>query len=368
VSEGNKPKGSKPASRKSFFTSPTVIDLFAGAGGVTSGLKIQGYKVVAAIDVDPKACLTYQLNNPEVTVLTADVLSLNPRDLLRLTRLRPGQLDVLTACAPCQPFSSLFLGRANRGEKRTKLVERVGDFVAALRPKIVLVENVPPLMMKPEFRKLCRRLLGLKYRLKAKVIDAADFGVPQRRRRLVLLATQLSHCTSVPDITPGHPALRHWRMRRTVREAFSRLRKISKNDPLSVVVPPKSLTVRKRIAAIPKNGGSRSSLPPNLQLKCHRKLPVRNTRAAGIVYGRMKWDDIAPTLTTRCTTPACGRFLHPALNRPITLREAALLQTFPANYVFAGGRLSIEAQIGNAVPPRLAAAIGAIIRYELGTR
>jgi DNA (cytosine-5)-methyltransferase 1 len=336
-----------------------VIDLFAGAGGVTSGLKTQGYKVVAAIDVDPKACLTYRLNNPEVTVLTADVLSLNPRDLLRLTRLRPGQLDVLTACAPCQPFSSLFLGRANRGDARTKLVERVGDFVADLRPKIVLFENVPPLMMKPEFRNLCRRLLKLKYRLKAKVIDAADFGVPQRRRRLILLAT---HCTSVPDVTPGHPALRHWRMRRTVREAFSRLRKISKNDPLSVVVPPKSLTVRKRIAAIPKNGGSRSSLPPDLRLKCH------HTRAAGNVYGRMKWDDVAPTLTTRCTTPACGRFLHPALNRPITLREAALLQTFPANYVFAGGRSSIEAQIGNAVPPRLAAAIGAIIRYELGTR
>jgi DNA (cytosine-5)-methyltransferase 1 len=146
----------------------------------------------------------------------------------------------------------------------------------------------------------------------------------------------------------------------TVREAFEQLTTITEEDPLHRPRTDYPQLIARRIGAIPADGGSRSSLPPQLQLKCHKKLTI-DKHGSGNVYGRMRWDEVAPTLTTRCTTPACGRYLHPRENRAITLREAAVLQTFPTDYRFYGGVMAVQAQIGNAVPPALAREIAAIV-------
>lgn len=171
--------------------------------------------------------------------------------------------------------------------------------------------------------------------------------------------------SEVPCLDPSNPTLDRFKGKRTVRDAFRLLRRRRAVDHLGEPRRNLSEIVAKRIAAIPKNGGSRSSLSDELALSCHKSM---TRKAAGNVYGRMALDDVAPTLTTRCTTPACGRYIHPWEDRPITLREAALLQTFPVNYRFEGGTMAIQAQIGNAVPPRLAEAIAVLVSDALSNR
>jgi DNA (cytosine-5)-methyltransferase 1 len=220
------------------------------------------------------------------------------------------------------------------------------------------MENVPQLAKERRFKLVVARLRKRKYGVWFGIINAADFGVPQTRRRLVLIALHGVKDEDVPALVTDHPVLRRRVARRTVRQALrgvARLRRDELNRKRKYPV-----LVKRRIAAIPRNGGSRSSLPRRLQLECHKR--NEDKTACGNVYGRMRWDDVAPTLTTRCTTPACGRFLHPDKNRAITLREAACLQTFSRRYVFMGGYLSKEAQIGNAVPPKLARAIGLVVK------
>jgi DNA (cytosine-5)-methyltransferase 1 len=189
--------------------------------------------------------------------------------------------------------------------------------------------------------------------------------VPQRRRRLVLIALREKRDEEVPKLVPSHPVLRGLRRRRTVRDILRLVRTRSMRDPLARARTRFPALVAKRIAAIPPNGGGRTSLTPELQLACHTEL---GASGAGSSYGRMSYDDVAPTLTTRCVTPACGRFLHPRANRPITLREAACLQTFPLHYTFKGGTMSLQSQIGNAVPPRLAKAIALVVADALQTQ
>jgi DNA (cytosine-5)-methyltransferase 1 len=338
----------------------TVVDLCAGAGGVTAGYKASGLRVLAAADLDPNAIRSYTANHPEVATLTADLLKIAPAQLKRRVGLRT-QPDVLTICAPCQTFSTMSAKNRRANDKRNHLVGRVISFVDVLRPRCVVMENVPQLARQRRFKAVVRQLRERKYGVWFGIVDAAHFGVPQTRRRLVLIAIRGFKDHEVPALSPEHPLLRRRVARRTVRQVLDGLVRI-RGDSLhrSRKYSP---IVAKRIAAIPHDGGSRRSLPAHLQLKCHKRNASKT--ACGNVYGRMRWDDVAPTLTTRCTTPACGRFLHPRKNRAITLREAACLQTFSRDYVFEGGYMSKEAQIGNAVPPKLARAIGLIIAAAL---
>lgn len=340
----------------------SAIDLCSGAGGVTEGYKAAGIRVLAAVDTDQEARATYAANHPEVKLFGDDLLQLDPLDLLRHIGLKPGQVDVLTACVPCQTFSTLGRKHRVKNDRRSQLISRIGDFASVIKPRAVVMENVPPLEKDVRFRRLLGRLHRLGFGLWHQVVDAADFGVPQRRRRLVLIAIKGLQDEEVPVVHVDNPLLAAFVKRRTVRDAFSSLDQCSSDDPLAKPRTKYPLLVERRIAAIPVNGGSRSSLPRRLALDCHRN--VRGT-AAGNVYGRMDFDDVAPTLTTRCTTPACGRFIHPTENRAITLREAACLQAFPLGYRFSGGIMAIQAQIGNAVPPRLAEAIGTVVRGAL---
>lgn len=285
------------------------------------------------------------------------------RALLTSLNLKPGKLDILTACVPCQTFSTLSNRAAKKkSDPRNRLVLRIADFVEVLKPRAVVMENVPGLRDDRRFALLRGRLRRMGYGIWSEIVDAASFGVPQRRRRLVLIALRDKGDEAVPRLDRGHAALRCSRRNSTVREVLRLVRKHCKGDPLARGRTEYPVIVAQRIAAIPTNGGGRSSLGPELELACHAKLKLGG---AGSAYGRMKYDAVAPTLTTRCVTPACGRFLHPRAKRPISLREAACLQTFPVRYAFMGGTMSMQAQIGNAVPPRLAKAIALIVASAL---
>lgn len=343
----------------------TAIDLFSGSGGVTTGYKAAGLRILAAVDLDSKSRATFAANHPDVPLFDDDLLQLNPQTLLERVGLKSGTLDILTACAPCQTFSSLARKNRKKVDPRNQLVERIADFAETLAPRAVVMENVPPLLKDPRFLRLVKRLRIIGYGVRFEVLDAAEFGVPQRRRRLVMIAIRGVTDEAVPMLDSKNPHLSRFCVNRTVRDAFRSLRLKSRNDTLSQPRRNLPTIVAQRIAAIPRNGGSRASLPETLKLHCHKALyGIRHTEA-GNVYGRMILDEVAPTLTTRCVTPACGRYVHPCENRPITLREAAVLQTFPVNYRFEGGTMAIQAQIGNAVPPRLAEAIAVLVSETL---
>ena len=329
----------------------TAVDLFAGAGGVTAGLKAANIAVLAAVEIDSVASATYAANHEEVNLFQQDILDVSPDALLEATSLAAGDLGILTACAPCQGYSTL--GTRNSSDPRNDLVAAVLPFVERLRPRMVAFENVPGLRKDRRFNTFVAGLKALGYGVKYEIADAANFQVPQRRRRLVLIAADGIPDAQVPFLSPTSPQERGEQRPIWVRDAWENLKPIDSGDPLHRT-PHYPDNVLARIRAVPKNGGSRHDLPPELRLHCH----IRLTKGASSAYGRMQWDDVAPTMTTRCDTPACGRFLHPEEDRAITLREAAALQTFDPSYHFAGGRMAIAAQIGNAVPVRLAEAIG----------
>lgn len=330
----------------------TAIDLFAGAGGATQGLKDAGIRVVAAIENDADAVRTYAANHPRVRLEPENIEGVDPVALRESLGLRLGDLFLITACPPCQGFSTLGLG--NRDDPRNELVAQVSRYAEAFRPAVVLVENVPGLKTDHRFRALTDELESLGYQCRSYILDAAEFGVPQQRRRLIEIAVRADRQVEFPsDLHQVIPA----QFRDPAPSALSVLTQadeiVPSQDPLS---RPRSHTraVLKRIMAIPRNGG-RHDLPPKHRLKCHDRL---DRHGASTVYSRIRTTGPAPTMTTRCTTPSCGRFIHPTKHRGITLREAALLQTFPASYGFVGTHQSVERQIGNALPVRLAEALG----------
>ena len=330
---------------------PTAIDLFSGAGGATQGLTDAGFSVIAAVEFDQIAAESYRLNHPSVHIWEQDIRTLKAKTLARELELKPGELGLLKACPPCQGFSTLAEGRIKGDDPRNELVRHTIRFVRAFRPKAVLVENVPGLGRDRRSKEFLEALHRMGYNAKAYPVNAADFGVPQKRKRLIILALRGLRSELPQTLSPGDPE-----EPRTVKQAFSQLESETvPDDPLSV---PRALPykVLQRVKAIPV-GGNRYSLPYELQLDCHKKLAEEGKSGASGSYARLLWEEPAPTMTTRCTTPACGPFLHPELHRPLTLREAAAIQTFPASYQFAGTRGDIERQIGNAVPVKMATVI-----------
>ncbi|MFI7021480.1 DNA cytosine methyltransferase [Micromonospora sp. NPDC049900] len=339
----------------------TCIDLFAGAGGATEGLRAAGYDVVGAVEVDPDAAASYQLNHPETSLWQRDIRSLPARKLRQESGLAVGELTLLKACPPCQGFSTLARGDDNSSANdRNDLVLDVVRFVRAFRPAVIILENVPGLERDARFSRIKRSIAELGYALNSFKLDAASVGVPQRRRRLIMIAVR-GRKVQIPMVP--RDLLGEWFVDqpRTVREALVELASaITSTDSLNMhrVHSPK---VMARISAVPI-GGNRFDLPPEHQLTCHVNLGRRSATAS---YGRVRLDEPAPTMTTRCATPACGSFIHPTEHRGLTLREAATFQTFPSSYQFSGGFGSIERQIGNAVPVRMAQALGEAVKALL---
>jgi DNA (cytosine-5)-methyltransferase 1 len=326
---------------------PCAIDLFSGCGGLSLGLKQAGFNVVGAVEIDSAAVRTYKANHRRVVIKHADIRKLSARAFRRELKIKKGELALLAGCPPCQGFSALRTRNgANRNrDSRNSLVYEMLRFAKAFRPKAfrpkaIMMENVPGLVRHKPFVDLCSGLRKLGYHVSFDIKDAANFGVPQRRRRLILLAGRGFEI---------HFAVETDRLR-SVRSAIGKISKPGKSRDALHNIPEKKRTERiaSLIRDIPKDGGSRRDLPKYRQLKCHRR-----TNGFGDVYGRMAWDDVAPTLTSGCYNPSKGRFLHPEENRAITMREAALLQSFPREYVFelSCGREALALMIGNALPP-----------------
>ena len=280
----------------------------------------------------------------------------NP-EVIRQNDLGGNAVDLLVVCAPCQQFSSLY--RKQNQVVSTRLILQAVRFAQCLSPKLIFFENVPGLAsprFSPIVSELRMMLDMIGYRLgRIQRVEAADFGVPQRRLRCVMLAEK----GEVPPEFLGSSTSQ--RRRVTVSDAIRDLPVINSgesdaHDPLHFARSHRPIALE-RLHHIPKDGGSRDSLPGRLELQCHR-----DYKGHPDVYGRMGWDDIAPTLTTGCTDVTRGRFAHPESDRAITLREAARLQTFPDSYQFSGTAKEIATQIGNAVPIRLIQAIAPTLR------
>lgn len=325
------------------MTGLAAIDLFAGAGGLSVGLKKAGFRIAAAVEIDPHSAATFKLNHPRTAVLVSDIREVSGAALSAAAGLGTKRLDLLSGCPPCQGFSTLRTRRRLRSvpDARNDLILEFLRLIRSLRPRAIVLENVPGLASANVFTHFCRGLSRAGYRYRWDVLNAADFGVPQRRQRLVLVALKDSEAP---------PYRRSGRTKAvSVRDAISGLPPAGcSGDYLHDLAEHRSPSVMSRIRAVPHDGGSRTSVPD--QCPCHK-------RTAGFfdVYGRMAWDDVAPTITSGCNNPSKGRFLHPVEDRAITLREAALLQSFPKDYKFslARGKEHVAAQIGNAFPPNL---------------
>lgn len=322
----------------------TAIDLFAGCGGLTLGLKRAGYRVVAAVEKDVLAGRTYRWNNKSTKLYVEDIAQLNSHNILLQLGIAKGELDLLAGCPPCQSFSVLKTknGLRHVEDAQSDLIFYFLDFVKCMFPKNIMLENVPGLIKNPRIDCMISQLESLNYECKVSVFDAQQFGVPQRRKRMILLASRIMKPT-FPEPT---------NKKFNVKLAIGNLCKPEESsDPLHNYKTNHSERTIRIISAVPKDGGSRTELPDELKLGCHSR-----TTGFGDVYGRMSWNSPSPTITGGCINPSKGRFIHPEQDRAITLREASILQGFPENYKFdlSKGRYAVAQMIGNSFPPEFA--------------
>ncbi|QDT54624.1 putative BsuMI modification methylase subunit YdiO [Caulifigura coniformis] len=337
---------------------PTAIDLFSGCGGTTLGLVQAGFDVVAGVEIDPLARKAYELNHPAIP-LWDDVCQVDVPQLLARLKRKSGQIDLVVGCPPCQAHSALARlngGRYIRNPENKDLVFELLRIVEGVNPKIVMIENVPRLAEEPRFRKVLRKLREVGYVGQPTILNARDYGVPQRRLRMVYIGSRIGEVSHAAPLS----------LRRCVRDAIADLLPAGiSGDPLHDFPETRSKKVAALINSIPRDGGSRAALPARRQLACHRRCDGFKD-----VYGRMAWADPAPTITGGCVNPSKGRFLHPTENRTITLREAALLQSFPSDYAFPldRGKFAVAQLIGNAFPPEFVRLQGETIIDHLRCR
>lgn len=384
---------------------PTVIDLFSGCGGVSLGFAKAGFDVRAAVEINKIAAQTYK-NNEEligkVKLLEKDINSLSADEILKAARLKKGQCTVVTGCAPCQGFSrhrmsgeiskkdlteNNNLTRAERAlsDPRNQLFKRLIELIVAIEPEYYLIENVPDLKLGLGKDFYCwaeEQLKAAGYTFIGEVVNCYQYGIPQARRRLVILGCKKELCLDafeLPPITHEEPKkikeaqekvdrskinkhirlsektiatakLKSWETVRSAIENYPELKSGQSNPKVQAHMTSNLAKINlERLQHTQKNGGSRSDWPEKLKLKCHE-----NHSGHGDVYGRMSWDKPAPTITGGCFNITKGRFAHPEQDRGISMREAAALQTFPDDFVFAGTLTQIALQVGNAVPVKLA--------------
>lgn len=338
----------------------TAIDAFAGAGGVSLGLEWAGFDVRVAFDTNVKAMETYR-KNLRGAVLTAKSEELLGTALLDHAKLQPGGVDLLAGGPPCQGFSV-----QRRGSDIDARNALIGDYLRHIReimPRAFMMENVPALggrRGKATLEAFTEGASDIGYSVTTQILDAADFGVPQHRRRIFVVGLLGKRAFEFPEPTHNSET---WQ---TVRDAIYDLpnpRNILPGERLANHEPDNISEMNKiRISHVPEGGG-RDDIPWDLRLECH-KVPVE-VSGHRAVYGRLWWDRPAATITTKCNSFTRGRFAHPVEDRNISMREAARIQGFPDTFLFTGGRVDVAHQVGNAVPPLLAKAIASSIAEQL---
>jgi len=336
-----------------------AVDLFCGVGGLTRGISNSGIKVLAGLDIDSTCKFAYEENNDAEFIL-ADVGKYDSKKILEL--YSKNSIKVLMGCAPCQPFSKLQKGAVekNQNSKWGLLYAFLGH-IKNIMPDIISMENVPELEKEQVFIDFKTEIEGFGYHIDYKVVDGSDYGVPQRRRRLLFLASKLSPIKLLPPT--------HKENKVTVRDVIGNLPIIEAGqthheDPLHRSSDLTKLNLRRIRSSRP--GGTWHDWPKKLLLECYKK---ESGKSFASVYGRMKWDDLSPTLTTQFNRYGTGRYGHPEQDRAISLREGAMIQTFPLDYKFVKDSVycmgDIARQIGNAVPVRLGEVIGLSIIESL---
>lgn len=339
-----------------------VVDLFCGAGGLSHGFKQAGFQIAAGVDVDPHCRFPFEHNNGGV-FLERDVGDVSADELEGF--FTPEQPSVLVGCAPCQPFSS-YGRRYEHEERQWNLLGAFGRLVADLTPDIVSMENVPRLQHHQDgrlFREFVETLQSNGYDYWHDIVYAPAFGVAQTRSRLVLIASRLG---PAPSLVPTHPPVAP----RTVADEIRELPEIEagstcSTDPLHRSSALSSRNIDRIRASKPH--GTWHDWPSALRTDCHQRVSGATYAA---VYGRMSWDRPAPTITTQFYRYGTGRFGHPEQDRALSLREGALLQSFPPEYAFAASPRQVNFTrigrlIGNAVPVRLARAIASAVGQHL---
>lgn len=330
-----------------------VIDLFCGIGGLSYGLKCQGMKILAGFDLDYTCQYAYETNTGG-KFYYRDVKTISGDEINKLYSHKKNVIKVLAGCAPCQPFSSYAFKNKEKDSEKYDLLYEFGRLVREVQPDIVTMENVTQIInfkLKPVLQDFVDELKSLGYFVDVQKIFCPDYGIPQTRRRIVLVASKLGQITIIP---PTHDKENYVTVRETIGHLPSLLSGASDpSDSLHRAIALTPINMR-RIQATPY-GGSWHDWPDELVLACHKKV---GGKTYGSVYGRMEWDKPAPTMTTQCTGLGNGRFGHPEQHRAISAREAALIQTFPQSYKFFPDEQQVSITkasryIGNAVPPKL---------------
>lgn len=327
-----------------------AIDLFCGVGGLTHGLAKSGIDVRLGVDIDPDCEYPYSANN-KAKFLLKSVTDLSVKDFA--AGIKGGGLKLLAGCAPCQPFST-YHQKAGEKDGRWRLLDHFGRLAAELDPDLITMENVPNLEKQKVFRSFVSKLKKLGFHVSHEVVDCSDFGVPQQRRRLVLLASKLGPIALLRPLRPT---------KKTVKQAIGKLPRIRAGGPwsgdrLHQACELSDLNLARIRASKP--GGTWRDWKKSLVADCHRR---KTGKTYPGVYGRMVWNEPAPTMTTQYYAFGSGRFGHPSQARAISLREGAILQSFPRGYKFVArgkqiSRKAIGRLVGNAVPVKLGEAIG----------
>ena len=355
-----------------------AVDLFCGAGGLTAGLKNAGIDVKVGVDIDEKAISTYKNNFLDINTINKDICEVSSYEIATLAEINKGDNFLLAGCPPCQGFSNI--GKRNEDDEKNKLIFEYIRIIRDLEPSFILMENVPGLSRgigKKVFKKAIDKLEE-KYFVQYDTLNAADFGVPQIRKRLVLhgirkdvyekllklLDKNILRILPEGTYSEKEDGNKKWK---TVGDTILDLPEIEPgqlydkskiHNHISRKISEKNI---KRLEEIRANGGSRKGLSRELQLECHKKKNISYTDT----YGIMKSDRPSPTITSGCTIISKGRFAHPIQNRGLSVREAARLQSFDDSFVFYGNIGDMSLQIGNAVPPKLAEASAKEIIYYM---
>jgi len=342
-----------------------AIDFFCGAGGMTFGLTLAGIKVVAGIDIDEECKDTYETNNLESKFIHSDIKELTIKQLKKLDIERNDGSMIFAGCSPCQYWTQIHTEK-ERSLETKHLLEDFQKFVSFFMPGFIVVENVRGILINKDESKLTEFLHFLQknnYGVHYDIIDAMHYGVPQKRKRFLLVASRVDKEIKLPKADKGNGL--------TVKDfigvdnGFASIGAghVDKSDFLHMTAGLSEKNI-KRLKLTPHDGGTRLAWKDDLELQIHAYKDKDSTYKD--TYGRMFWDKPAPTITTKFHSISNGRFAHPDEDRGISLREGATLQTFPKTYVFKGSGIgSMARQIGNAVPPELARRIGVTIRSQV---
>lgn len=344
-----------------------VVDLFCGIGGLTHGFLREGFSVVAGIDIDESCRYAFEKNNKS-KFISKSITDISSEELDSL--FGDSKIKILVGCAPCQPFSSYtFKDPEKKDNDKWKLLYEFQRLILETKPDIISMENVSQLVnfkKAPVFNDFIETLRSEGYFTHYEIVNCPEYGIPQNRKRLVLIASKLGIIKLIPKTHTRENFI-------TVRDAIGDLPSITDGEfhPKDKLHFARKLSPKNKLRIIhTPYGGGWKDWPEDLKLECHKR---DSGKSYSSVYGRMRWDEPSPTMTTHCIGYGNGRFGHPVQQRGISLREASILQSFPQKYIFFDKNkevptVSIARQIGNAVPVRLGEVIAKSIKNHLSIK